>query len=98
MHGTFHKRAAEARETIRTPVRSGGIDEQSFAAVLSNVARMLWPHKTSAHIAALVGCSVRAAEMYLAGDREWSGDALAAIVSEILKRHSMRNLKVTKRF
>jgi hypothetical protein len=85
-------------ESDRTAVRLDDLDEQSFAVVLSNVARMLWPSKTAAHIAAAVGCTVRAAEMYLAGDREWSGDALAAIVSEILKRHAMRNVRVTKRF
>jgi hypothetical protein len=29
----------------------------------------------------------------LGGQRDWSGDAIAAIVAEILKRHSMRNVK-----
>jgi hypothetical protein len=72
-------------------------DEQLFGhvgSVLSSVSRTLWPSKTAAHLAAATNCSVRAAEMYLAGDREFSGDAIAAIVSEILKRHSMRNVKV----
>jgi hypothetical protein len=75
-------------------------DEQLFGAVgsvLSSIARTLWPSKTAAHLAAATNCSVRAAEMYLAGDRDWSGDAIAAIVSEILKRHSMRNVKVRAR-
>ena len=71
--------------------------EQSFGSILADVARLLWPHKTAAHVAAIVGCSERAAEFYLAGDREWSGDALAAIVAEILKRHHMRNVKVISR-
>lgn len=78
----------------------GAKTEQSFGevnSVLSSVARMLWPAKTAANIAAATNCSVRAAEMYLAGDRDWSGDAIAAIVSEILKRHQMRNVKVTSR-
>jgi hypothetical protein len=35
--------------------------------------------------------------MYLAGDREWSGDAITVIVAEIMRRHGMRNFKVTKR-
>ena len=79
---------------------SADASEQSFGAVgsvLSSISRMLWPIKTAAHIAAATNCSVRAAEMWLAGDREWSGDAIAAIVSEILKRHSMRNVRVTSR-
>jgi hypothetical protein len=80
-----------AIETSRTTDRD---DEQLFGSCLADVARTLWPAKTAAHIAAAAGCTERAAEFYLAGDREWSGVALAAIVSEILKRHSMRNVKV----
>jgi uncharacterized protein YoaH (UPF0181 family) len=39
---------------------------------------------------------VRQAERYLGG-HGWSGDAIAAIVAEILRRHAMRNVKITKR-
>lgn len=86
-----------ASEFQRSIVEAG---EQSFGedgSVLSAIARMLWPRKTAANLAAATNCSVRAAEMYLAGDRDWSGDAITAIVSEILRRHSMRNVKVVKR-
>lgn len=75
----------------------GGDAEQMFGCVLSEVARTLWPEKTAANLAVCANCSVRAVEFYLANQREWSGDAIAAIVSEILKRHSMRNVKVTAR-
>lgn len=85
---------SEPAEIGRTPVQDA---EQLFGSVLADVARTLWPDKTAANIAAAAGCSERAAEFYLAGDREWSGAALAAIVSEILKRHAMRNVKVTAR-
>jgi hypothetical protein len=78
----------------RTVVHS---DEQLFGSVLADIAITLWPKKTAANIAAAAGCSERAAEFYLAGDRDWSGDALSAIVTEILKRHSMRNVRVTPR-
>ena len=94
MHGTIRKNELQGRETVRTPDRQ---DEQLFGACLADVARTLWPSKTAAHIAAAAGCSERAAEFYLAGEREWSGDALAAIVSEILKRHAMRNVRIVKR-
>lgn len=87
--------AAASRETVRTHVQSASPSEQSF--VLADVARLLWPKNTAAHVASIVGCSVRAAEMYLAGDREWSGDALAALIAEILKRHGMRNVRVKAR-
>jgi len=66
-------------------------------SVLSDIAERLWPTNTAANIAAECGCSVRAAERYLGGQREWSGDAIAVIVAEILKRHRMRNVKVIKR-
>ena len=85
---------AGSTETVRTDDRD---DERLFGSVLSDVARTLWPSKTAANVAAVVGCSERAAEFYLAGQRDWSGDALAAIVAEILKRHSMRNFKVRPR-
>jgi hypothetical protein len=66
-------------------------------SVLSDVAAALWPTSTAANIAAVVGCSVRAAERYLGGQREWSGDAIAAIVAEILSRHKMRNVRIRVR-
>lgn len=81
----------QATETARTVVQQ---PEQSFGSILSDVSRLLWPAKTAAHVAALVGCSERAAEFYLAGHREWSGDAIAAIIAEVLKRHHMRNVRV----
>lgn len=80
-------------ETTRTTVQS---NEQSFGDVLSDVASVLWPKKTAAHLAAKAGCTERAAEFYMAGDREWSGPAVTAIVSEILTRHAMRNINRAK--
>lgn len=63
-------------------------------SVLADIARTLWPENTAPGIAAACGCSVRAAERYLGGQREWSGDAIAAIVAEIMRRHGARNVKV----
>lgn len=65
--------------------------------VLSEIARTLWPHKTAENVASCTGCTVRAAERYLEGSREWSGAALAALIAEILKRHQMRNFRVEAR-
>ena len=64
-------------------------------SVLADIAYTLWPEQTAPSLAAAVKCEVRTAERYLGGQRDWSGDAIAAIVSEILKRHSMRNVRVT---
>jgi hypothetical protein len=81
-------------ETVRP---DGRHDDQMVGSVLSEIASTLWPTNTAANVAAITGCSVRAAERYLGGQREWSGDAIAAIVSEILRRHAMRNVKVVPR-
>lgn len=84
--------------SIRT-ARSGlRLDEESFGSILTDIVRLLYPPpKTAAHIAALVGCTERNAELCLSGRQKWSGDAVAAIVSEVLARHSMRNVKVIAR-
>lgn len=95
MHGTISKRAAEARPIDRREFRE---TEENFGSIMADVARLLWPKGTAVEIAALIGCTVRNAELQLSGQQKWSGDALAAIVAEILKRHAMRNVKITKRF
>lgn len=60
--------------------------EQSFPRnKIADVARVLWPNKTAAHLAARAGCSERAAKFYLAGDREWSAAAVSAVISELLE-------------
>ena len=89
--------AVSARQSIKTARTADSISDQTFGSVLGDVARVLWPSKTAAHIAALIGCSERAAEFYLANQRAWSGDAVAAIVAEVLRRHSMRNVKIVSR-
>jgi len=40
---------------------------------------------------------VRQAERMLGAHCDWSGDATAAIIAEILDRHRMRNFKVRPR-
>lgn len=71
--------------------------DTSVGDVLSDIAkRVLWPESTAAYLAVASGCSVRQAERYLGG-HEWSGDAVAAVMQEILNRRGMRNVKITKR-
>lgn len=66
------------------------------------VRRVLWPENTAPCLAAAIGkaqgkpCSVRQAERYLGG-HEWSGDAVAAVMQEILMRRGMRNVRVVAR-
>jgi hypothetical protein len=92
---TLSQRAAPVSlESLRP---SGREDDRLAGSVLADVAYLLWPTNTAPNLAFHVGCDVRSAERYLAGTRQWSGDAMAAIVAEILKRHSMRNVKVKTR-
>ena len=84
----------EPTEIDRTLEREA---EQLFESVLTDIARKLWPDHTAAFLAAEAGCVQRAAEHYLAGTRKWSGDAIAAIVSEILRRHRLRNVRIVAR-
>ena len=71
--------------------------DTSVGDVLSDIAKqILWPENTAAHIAAKAGCSVRQAERYLGG-HDWSGDAVAAVMQEILDRRKMRNVRVAAR-
>lgn len=70
--------------------------EESF--VLADVVELLYPApNTAAQLASKLGCSVRNVELYLSGKQKWSGDAVAFIVAEIMRRHHMRNFRVTKR-
>lgn len=94
MWGTSQKTARVARETVR-PL--GRHTDQMVGSVLADIARTLWPEQTAPSLAAAAKCEVRTAERYLGGQRDWSGDAIAAIVTEILKRHSMRNVRVQGR-
>lgn len=73
------------------------VTDQMVGSVLKDIAVALWPENSAANLAAIVNCNVRTVERYFEGSREWSGDAIAAIVSEILKRHSMRNVRVVAR-
>jgi len=86
---------SETTKTARNDLRDG---EEPFGSIFSDIAKMLYPPpKTAAQVAALVGCGERNIELCLSGKQNWSGDAIAAIVSEIMRRHHMRNFKVTKR-
>lgn len=88
---------ALAPRAIAMPRPLGRPTDRMVGDVLSDVARTLWPHKTAENIASCCGCTVRAAERYLEGSREWSGAALASLIAEILKRHQMRNFRVEAR-
>lgn len=95
MRSTLGKLSTEATETVRSDLRD---TEGSFGSVITDVAILLYPPpNTAAQIAAELGCSVRNVELYIEGKQKWSGDALALVVSEIMRRHRMRNFRVKAR-
>jgi len=95
MHGNIQRSAARASETSRQACRN---TDTSVGDVLTDIAkRVLWPENTAPNLASASGCSVRQAERFLGGKCEWSGDATAAVISEILARKKMRNVKVRAR-
>lgn len=94
MSGVSRIGAVQSPEIVR-PI--GTATDQLVENVLADVAYALWPENTAPFLADACGCEVRSAERYLGGQRAWSGDAIAAIVAEIMRRHGARNLKVKSR-
>lgn len=95
MRSSLGTAPARAIETVRQDWRE---TDTSVGDVLANIAKLvLWPENTAPSLAAACGCSVRQAERFLGGHCEWSGDAVAAIMAEILKRRGMRNVRVKAR-
>jgi hypothetical protein len=95
MHGTLRAEVAGATKIDRPYGRA--TDHLVAPSVLADISRkVLWPEATAPCLAAAIGkargdpCPVRTAERYLAGDRDWSSDAVAVIIAEILKRHMGR--------
>jgi hypothetical protein len=48
------------------------------------IVRALWPQKSALNLAQRIGCSERAAQFYIDGERKPSARAVAVIVNEIL--------------
>lgn len=85
---------ARATETDRPFVSA---TDQTVENVLAAVAKTLWPTNTAPNLAHEIGCEIRTAERYLEGSRAWSGDAIAILIAEIMRRHSTRNIKIKSR-
>lgn len=73
--------------------RATGMDGQFRPGVdkivrrkFGDVAKVLWPDKTDAHVAAIADADVRTARRWLAGEFEPPGVVIAAIIVEITKR------------
>lgn len=95
MRGVSAAGAARSTEIDRNELRD---TETDFGETLKEIVKKLYPPpNTAAQFATELHCSVRLIELYMQGKQPWSGDAIAFIVAEILRRHHMRNFKVTSR-
>lgn len=94
MRGSSAPGLASSPEIVRP---DGIATDHLVENVLAEIAKTLWPKNTAACLAAEIECEVRTVERYMEGSRAWSGDAIAFIVSEICKRHAMRNVRVVAR-
>jgi len=53
------------------------------SCVFGTIVRALWPIKPALHLAQRIGCSERAAQFYIDGQRKPSARALLAVMSAI---------------
>jgi hypothetical protein len=83
MHGVLRGSPSVATE-LQGQFRPGKdkIVTRKFGAV----ARVLWPDKTAAHIAAIADSDERTAKRWIAGEFEPPAIVIAAIIVEITKR------------
>lgn len=83
MEGAFGNARVIASE-LQGQFRPGGdkIVTRKFGAV----ARVIWPDKTAAHVAAIADADERTAKRWLAGEFEPPAIVIAAVIVEITKR------------
>lgn len=80
MHGNVPFGVASAREIVRQDcVQPRRIAERNFP----KVAKLLWPEKTAATLASLVGASPRSAERWISGEIEPPYRVVEATMREI---------------
>ncbi len=83
MESVYERHVAEARK-IEGRLSSG--QDKTVTSIFGAVARVIWPSKTAAHLAAISGRDERTAKRWLAGEFEPPGSVLAAVIVEITKR------------
>lgn len=82
MNELFGNRDAVARE-INGQYRQG--TDKIVSRKFGSVAKVLWPHKTAANIAAIAGRDERTASRWLSGEFEPPLVVVLAVVNEIFR-------------
>ena len=84
MRSTYEGRAFAQIETQRNIVQG---DATICSSLFGRACKGMWPHKTAEELAALSGCSVRAAAYQISGESEPSARSIHAIQGLWLKRN-----------
>jgi hypothetical protein len=84
IHGTIPHRIREQREIERMLMRG---DARLCVSLYGEILKLIFPHKTSAELAALLGGSTRAWDYEIAGEREPSPDGMVFIQKAILDNY-----------
>jgi len=85
LRSVYESKLAEASEVKRAIVQGTA---RMCSSTFGKVCKAIWPLKTAEHLAALVGCSVRAAAYEISGEREPSAQSLLAVMAAIVpSRH-----------
>ena len=83
MRTNYEERVQNARETERR-LRQG--TDKIVSPKFGPVAKLLWPHKTAAQLAAIAGKDERAAWRWLSGEHEPPICIVEAVIHETFKR------------
>jgi len=86
MHGTIPSRIEQARE-IERRLRQGD-DKIVAPPIWTEFARLCWPLKTAAHLAALAGdkTTERTAQRWLSGEFDPPNTVMAALIAKLFER------------
>lgn len=72
--------ASTRQDRLSTDSKEQSFDECRFGTIV----RALWPDKPALNLAQRIGCTERAAQFYIDGERKVSAQAMVAIIAEML--------------
>jgi hypothetical protein len=67
-----------------TALRAASKDSEERSCKFGTVVRALWPDKPALNLSQRVGCTERAAQFYIDGERKVTAHAIAAVIAEML--------------
>ncbi len=83
MQSTYEARSGEQTKIQRTIVQG---DARLCTSQFGKHCRVIWPSKTAEQLALAVGCSVRAAQYELSGERPPSDKSMLVVINKIFAR------------